>query len=196
MPVPPVLAATFALALVPFRPPSAPLPPRAFEAPHTAIYGAFDHLRPQGSRVEGWLRDARRRSPTIRRLLERIERSEVIVYLDISRALPPDVSACLTWMAATASGRILRVSFKQDLGTTEAMALLGHELQHVVEVIEHPEVRSPEALLDLYTRIGHPSAGTGQRWDTADAIAIGTLVRLEATSEPRPDRRLAPTAGT
>lgn len=183
----PVLIAALAVAPMPLRAPvraatPAPLPPPAGAAPRDAAYGVSDRLRPQGDRVALWLREARRRSPTVQRLVDRIERSDVIVYLDINRGLAPNIAACLTWMAATDSRRIVRASFRMNLGMNDAIGMLAHELQHVVEVIEHPEVRSTETLLDLYTRIGHATGTNGLRWDTADAVALGTLARFEATS--------------
>ena len=182
----PVLVAALAFAPMPVGAPLRPLAPAARPDPGDRAYGTTDRLRPQGDRVALWLREARRRSPTVRRLIARIEQSDVIVYLDISRALSPNVAACLTWMAATSSRRIVRATFRRDLRTSEAIAMLAHELQHVVEVIDHPEVRSTATLLALYTRIGHATGTNGLRWDTADAIAVGTLARLEATSGFRP----------
>lgn len=182
----PVLVAALAIALLPLGTPVrvvAPAPPSiAAPAPGAAAYATADRLRPQGDRVAHWLREARRRSPTVRRLVERIEQSDVIVYLDITRSLAPNVAACLTWMAATDSRRIVRASFRMNLGMNDAIAMVAHELQHVVEVIDHPEVRSTETLLDLYTRIGHATGTDGMRWDTADAVALGTLARLEAVN--------------
>lgn len=188
----PVLVAALAFATLPLRSPvhavalapdgAAPAAPD----PGDRTYGTTDRLRPQGDRVAFWLREARRRSPTVRRLIARIDASDMIVYLNISRELSPNVAACLTWMAATGSRRIVRASFRMDLGVNEAIAMIAHELQHVVEVIDHPEVRSNETLLDLYTRIGHATGTSGLRWDTADAIALGTLARLEATGGFRP----------
>lgn len=183
----PVLIAALLFAPMPLRAAAPNLAPATPGDPGDRAYGTSDRLRPQGSRVESWLREARRRSPTVRRLIERIEQSDVIVYLDISRNLSPNVSACLTWMAATTSRRIVRASFRPDLGASEAIAMLAHELQHVVEVVAHPEVRSTATLLDLYTRIGHPTGTNGLRWDTADAIALGTLARLEVTGGFKPN---------
>ena len=188
----PVLIAALVAAPMPFGSlvhAAAAAPGRSTPAagdPGVATYDTSDRLRPQGDRVPHWLREARRRSPTVQRLVERIERSDVIVYLDISRSLAPNVAACLTWMAATNSRRIVRASFRMNLGTNDAIAMMAHELQHVVEVIDHPEVRSTETLLDLYTRIGHATGTDGLRWDTADAIALGTLARLEAVNGFRP----------
>lgn len=190
-----VLVAALVAAPVPFSAPPPAVASASVGAPGGAAYGSADRLRPQGARVEAWLREALRRSPTVGRLAARIEQSDVMVYLEIGRRLSPNVSACLTWMATVSTRRIVRATFRYDLGINEAIALLAHELQHVVEIIEHPEVRSNETLLDLYRRIGRSTGGDGLHWDTADAIAIGTLARLEANMPLRPGRTAA-TRGT
>jgi hypothetical protein len=101
-------------------------------------------LRPQGPRVSALLERALALSPTVQRIVDRLEAGDVIVYVELNDRLDPQVSACLTWMAATASRRIVRASIKPRLREREAIALLAHELQHALEVLEHPEVRSSD----------------------------------------------------
>lgn len=94
---------------------------------------------------------------------------------------------------AAASRRLVRASFHMSLGVNDAIAMVAHELQHVVAVIDHPEVRSNATLLDLYTRIGHATGTGGLRGDTADAV--GTLARAE-TCGVRPAASLDVRKGT
>ena len=82
-------------------------------------------------------------------------------------------------MAATPQGRFVRASVRPDLRARETLAMIAHELQHVVEVIEHPEVRSERELADLYGRIGHTIGSAGGRWDTTAALQTGDRVRIE-----------------
>jgi len=192
MVAPVVIAALVATVVaMPLTSPGLRNTPHASSAPQGstgASYGNTARLRPQGARATRWLQRAIERSPTVQRLVARIEASDVIVYLDVRPNLGPNLAACLTWMAATSTRRIVRTTLRTDLNPVEAAAMIAHELQHVVEVIEHPEVRSSESLLALYERIGHPTADTGLHWDTADAIAQGTLARLEVRNGLRPDR--------
>lgn len=179
------LAVALALMLTPAASPATPLRPKAFAK-----------LRPQSERIQKWYDLALRTSPTVRDLAHRIEQSDVIVYVEIRYDLPPNVAAYLSWMAATERGRIVRASLRPDLRPVDAVGMIAHELQHVVELIEHPEVRSNEALLDLYSRIGHPTAQTGKHWDTVAAITAGTEARLEAMSGGRrPSAAAATKAG-
>lgn len=170
LPLSAVLACLCTVALT-----AAPLPP----AP-TA------RLRPQGPRMSALLERALALSPTVQRIVDRLEAGDVIVYVELNDRLDPQVSACLTWMAATESRRIVRASIKPRLREREAIALLAHELQHALEVLEHPEVRSSDGLAALYTRIGHRSSPSGRHFDTTEAIAAGELAANEVLRPARP----------
>lgn len=185
----PLLIVALILAPLPLRAPIDSRPAAAFlDVDADALYSSSDSLRPQSDRAAQWLRLAIERSPTVARLVDRIERSDVLVYLDIRPDLPANVAACLTWMAATPTRRLVRTTLRPGLRRADAIAMIAHELQHVVEVIEHPEVRSEQALLALYARIGHATAVTGRHWDTEDAVAQGTLARAEALNPTRMGR--------
>lgn len=140
---------------------------------------ASPRLRPQGQRVARWLADGMARSVTFRALVERIEGGDVIVYLETQPALRQGVSACLTWMGATPAARFVRASVRPDLSARDTLAMIAHELQHVVEVLDHPEVQSERGLADLYARIGHSTTPVSGRWDTVAALRTGDRVRIE-----------------
>ena len=137
------------------------------------------NLRPQSVRVADWLDLGVEGSATFRALVERINRGDVLVYIDAPFNLRSGLSASLTWMAAIPGGRLVRASLRRTLSDREAVAMLGHELQHVVELLDHPEVRSEAALSDLYHRIGHASTTKDRHWDTTAARRAGEAVRLE-----------------
>ncbi len=149
----------------------------AYGAPTTPFGTA--RLRPHSPRVARWLARGWQRSPTIRALAARVEQSDVVVYLEIAFQLDPGMAACVTWMAAVPGARYLRVSLRPDLREADAIAMLAHELQHVVEVIDHPEVQSGSGLAALYDRIGHRTGGGSRTWDTVAALRAGDLARGE-----------------
>jgi hypothetical protein len=134
-------------------------------------------LRPHSPRVAAWLTRGLQRSPTMRALAARVEQSDVVVYFEIAFRLDPGMAACVTWMASVPGARYLRVSMRANLREADAIAMLAHELQHVVEVIDSPEVQSGADLAALYARIGHRTGSGGQTWDTAAALRAGNLAR-------------------
>ncbi len=136
-------------------------------------------LRPQSPRVATWIANGLTRSPTLRALAERAERGDVIVYLEIAHDLDPALYACVSWLAAAPGARYVRVSLQPHLAPDQAISMLAHELQHVVEIIDHKEVTSSDTLAALYLRIGHRSGRAGLSWDTRAALHAGDSARLE-----------------
>ena len=91
------------------------------------------HLRPldslAGAAIEGGLG----RSPTFAALMQTIEGSEFIVYVESSRKLRDGMKGCL--VHGGGGPRYLRVLLKTGLSVDERIEVLAHELQHVREVI-------------------------------------------------------------
>lgn len=136
-------------------------------------------LRPQSPHLAALVARGRLASPTMRALTERVEGGDVVVYVETSRRIGRDVAACVSWMAGVPGLRYVRVSLRPNLREADAIAMIAHELQHVVEVIDHPDVTSPAALAALYARIGHRTDTTGLSWDTQAALRAGDSARLE-----------------
>jgi len=149
----------------------------ALTAPTTPV--GSTRLRPHSPRVAGWLARGLHRSSTMRALADRVERGDVVVYLWIAFRLEPGMAACVTWMTAAPGARYVRVSMRPDLREADAVAMLAHELQYVVEVIDNPELQSGADLAALYARIGHRSGRSGRTWDTVAALRVGDLTRTE-----------------
>ncbi len=96
--------------------------------------------------------------------------------------LPKETMGRLTMMPRGAgSSRYLRVQIRADLSRREAIALIGHELRHALEIAEATEVRDTTSLIRLYERIGHASIGE-HAYDTEAARDTGRVVRRELTS--------------
>ena len=79
------------------------------------------------------------------------------------------------YYAITTAGmyRILRLTVapKRD---DAAIAIMGHELRHVVEIVSDPDIRTEADVDALFRRIGEP-AGTGV-FETVPALEVGRLV--------------------
>ncbi len=118
------------------------------------------HVRGVGALIRTLLDDGAHRSLTFARLLDRIERSDVIVYVEAAPALPISLAGRLMLAACAHGQRYLRIQIAPAGLPEEMIATLGHELQHAVEVADSPDVRDDRALADLYRRIG--AAGSGQ----------------------------------
>ena len=134
-------------------------------------------VRAADPRVTHYLAEGFERSVTFARLLTTLNATDVIVYIERVMTLPHDTLGRLTIVPA-ATARYLRIQIRADISTTEAIALIGHEMQHALEVAEAPLVRDSGGLIALYQRIGHSSGGE-HVYDTEAAQNTGRQVRRE-----------------
>ena len=142
-------------------------------------------LRPQDSRLEQALKEGARRSATFKSLVDRIEASNVIVYVAINPTMKPNLSGMLTWMTRAGEYRYVRASIKTELSFDQMIATLAHELQHAVEVIDDPTVTDEKSLVALYRRIGRQSSNAvPARWETEAAQEMAYRVRRELGESP------------
>jgi hypothetical protein len=150
----------------------------------------LNHIRSSEPALEKALEDGFSRSPLFRRLVQRIELLNGIVYLSagaVIRRGPPGVHriAGATFLAVVPAGdyRILRTSVELR-SSNRTVAILGHELQHVVEILEAPEARDLRSVERLFARIGY-LAGPGT-YETTEAQQAGDQVFKELSRCPPP----------
>jgi len=122
------------------------------------------------------------RSATVRAIVETIQQSDLIVYVETR---PIRLPGQLQLLTATPGCRHIRISVRKPGLDTEQIAWLGHELWHAVELAAAPEVRDQAGLLRFYQRIGMTGT-SGATAETAKAQEIWTTVLYEARASGRP----------
>ena len=135
------------------------------------------HVRPTSALGRELIAEGVARSATFRRLVQRLETSDVIVYVQMQPGLPTGVGAVLEFMTAAAQVRFVRVTLGSPNHRLILVSLLAHELQHAAEVADAPDVRTLTQFEALYRRIGHPTGHN--RYDSAAARFAGEAVRAE-----------------
>jgi hypothetical protein len=151
---------------------------------HAALAAAparplWSHMRPLTQGAAELLTRAADRSTILRTQLEAIERSDVVVYLldSMSRGAG-HTKASLEFVVSAGGKRYVVVKVDRwRLNPCEAIAWLGHELQHVIEVVGAPAVTDATQLARLYRRIGW-EYGSGQ-FESDAAQTAGHRVRNE-----------------
>ena len=130
-------------------------------------------VRTEDTELSRLIEVARARSSTFRQLLHAIEATNGVVYV-IRGKCGHRVRACLVlWMGVTDQHRFLRVVVEDANPEVEAMASIGHELKHALEVLSDPKVVSGHGMLALYKRNG---AIQSETFETEEAIATGNAV--------------------
>lgn len=132
-------------------------------------------VRAPGAALATLIQEAAARSRTFRGLVEAIENSDGIVYVEDGKC-GRGVRACLKGVTVAGAHRILRVRVDTNKPDWDLMGSIGHELQHAVEVLGNPNVTSTTAMYWFYQREGR-RVPCG--FETDAAIRAGEQVRRE-----------------
>lgn len=162
------------LAAAPVALANPPLPPEV------ALVGP--HLRPDGFELRSLVADAADRSPTFRQLLDRLERSDLIVYVRVQHFPSAHLEGRIGFVtgAGPRSGRrILLIELACPRTLTQQAATLAHELHHASEIADAPWVTGPGPLADYYRRIGEPAAAPGHGAAFETRAARDTAARVQ-----------------
>ncbi len=127
---------------------------QAGHVPHPGVV----RVRGADERARSLLQEGASRSETFRGLLEAIDRSDLVVYVQTGSL---DRPGALLFVCASEGVRFLRIVVRAaGRPDDEVIAWLGHELQHAVEIATAPDVRDDDGVRRLYGRIGFTSRST------------------------------------
>jgi len=135
------------------------------------------HVRTQDRSVRQLLKRGFNRSATFAHLMARLEHSDVIVYIEEVPRLPGALEGRMMMLPTAHGQRYVRIQIALHGTPDESVALLGHELQHAIEVAQELAVNDQTQLAALYQRIG--TRGGPHVYDTYAAQEIGRVIRRE-----------------
>ena len=144
----------------------------------TRTHVAGPHVRGASPRMAAMIEDAIQRSPTFAALVKALDASDVIVHVEEVRSLPSGIDGRLSFVLSTGGVRYLRAQVLMGRPGADMMSVVGHELQHALEVAMHENVRDDRAFQLLYAQIGD-NPTRPDRYDTAAAREAGRRVRQE-----------------
>jgi hypothetical protein len=127
------------------------------------------------------LADAVVRSATIARLVQSLQEHRVFVFVDtrIDPAVPTGQTVLLT---ANDAGRYVQIVLNPALTWDRRIELLGHELQHALEIATADDVHDGPSLRRHFASIGrelNPAARTEQSYETDAARDVEVQVRRD-----------------
>jgi hypothetical protein len=170
----------------------------AFEPPvqeSDTTVGSEDAVRPLYTRVRSddryliaLIRKGYERSVTFRELVDRIQQSNVIVFVQPGLCAGGRIRSCLVGVAGSPHDRHVRIRLDpQHTIENGLIAAAAHELQHAVEVTEHPDVVDGRGLKALYRRIASGRCGQGlsEECETERALLTERTVYLQLQESER-----------
>jgi hypothetical protein len=139
------------------------------------------HVRPETAATQELVAVAITRSPTIRAMLERIERSDVVVYIRHRQFADSTLDGHIGVLSSVAGRRYLVIEIACGRNWIEQIATLGHELHHALEIADHQSIVDSRTLAAFYEQFGVRTGGFGPggTFETAGARQTGQLVRRE-----------------
>ena len=143
-------------------------------------------LRAGDARTAAMIRLGLEGSVTFRGMVAEIAAGDVIVHAGSDQSLPGRQTGRMRFIGRAGTRRYVRVSIRAHLPPSGFIAALAHELQHVSEIIAHPEVHDPVSLQHLYRRIGKEYRHSGRmvfETETAKRIAADVLRELNNNSK-------------
>lgn len=118
------------------------------------------------------------RSHTFRTLVETLEESDAIVYVETRQQNLPGQ---LQLAGASDTCRLLRISLRAPAREDELVGWLAHELWHAIEIAREPEVTDQVGLVALYRRIGWSDlSGEGLETEEARVVQLRVLSEVAA----------------
>jgi len=134
-------------------------------------------------RIEQLIADGLEGSPTFRAVVERLNRSDVVVYVRCQTGVAKREDGYLKFVGSAGGYRYLQAHILYNTMRARQIALIGHELFHAVEVADAPEVIDVASFERQYARIGFVSRkariGGGIAYDTNAAIRTGEQILRE-----------------
>jgi hypothetical protein len=151
------------------------------------------HVRSTDSAMLDILREGSRRSETFESLVDALDQTSTIVYVERGVCGFGHYAACLPHaVTVVGSVRYLRILVDPSRAG-DVIALIAHELQHALEIAHAPAIRTGDDMTAVFRRIGRsPSCprGVPDCFETSAALAIGDAVlrELHAARQPPPKR--------
>jgi hypothetical protein len=132
------------------------------------------------------IREGYDRSTEFRGLVETLQQSHVIVFVQPAACAGGRIRSCLVSVTSLGPERHIRIKVDTHASHDRLVATVAHELQHAVEVAEQPDVTDATSTLALYRRIGlgRCQEGLSEECETTRALTTEAKV-LEELSQAR-----------
>lgn len=140
---------------------------------------SYTRVKATNSYVAALIREGYDESPTFRELVDTLQRSNVIVLVQPGLCAAGRIRSCLVAVAGSDTLRHIRIRIDpQHTIRARLIGAVAHELQHAVEIAEHPEVTDASTMLRLYRQIafGRCRDGLSEECETKRALDIEKAV--------------------
>jgi hypothetical protein len=155
------------------------LPARSSAEDAVTLSERQERVRTTDRRLRRLLDEGARASPTFRALIDRLNASDVVVYVECAGTHGlPRVEGRLLFVATAGGFRYVVLQVAWLAPRHRQLAILAHELQHAVEIAETPSIVDASSLAREYVRFGRVS-----RRPDSGSVAFDTLAAVQAGAQ-------------
>jgi len=144
------------------------------------------NIRASDDELVALLEEGMRRSPTFKGLVDRLSKSDVILYVRPDVTAKNNAPTRLTFLAAKAGFRYLVIRVASGRSKEQQLATLGHEMQHAVVIADAPSVVDSQTLRKEFERVGkltQPSVGDDFFFDSPAAEEVRRRILAEVSQK-------------
>ena len=163
-----------------------------FVLPYSVSAETAPRVRVLDAHVKSLFDHGLTQSPTLRALVDKVEASSILVFVDGDMRMPERLGAQLNFVTSVNDVRYVRVDVNVLLAPRRQIALLAHELQHALEIADRPEIQDIEAMESLYEDIGFQSFDNGRHRGFETDAALEMQEAVERDLGGRAPRAHAP----
>jgi len=136
-------------------------------------------VRPLNAQATSLLADAQEKSVTIRDLIKKLESGDVVAYVHVVPAAEGTPQSGLRFVGASRTVRYVLIQVVDCRTPYRGIELLGHELQHVTEVMPAAWVTDDNNLQRLLSLTGYPDSSSARRYETMAAASVERKVHRD-----------------
>jgi len=150
----------------------------------TAQDPSTSHVRATEPMIRTLIEEGMTRSATFRRLVETLDQSDVIVYID-PKITRETLGGYLSHDVLSAGGRrYLHIAVVLRAGDIRLVSLIAHELQHAVEVSQDANARDAKSVAQMFGRLASTrGCGISDCEETEAALDVQEAVDAELKSK-------------
>jgi hypothetical protein len=144
-----------------------------------------EHVRTTDKALRAAFDDGLAHSETFRNLVNRLQASDVVVFLVYDRKPSGEMASHISFVSAAGGRRYLTIGMLVRLPRVRQVAILAHELQHAVEIADAPGVVDAASMAVYYGGLkyaGIVDASRQHRFESRAAVDI----EVRVTREMRP----------
>lgn len=151
------------------------------------------HVRPAEPSARALVASAVERSAVVRDLAARLKDTDVVAYVRVLPRADSDRASSIHFQGRSSTSRFMVILVDQDLPLERQIALVGHELQHAVDMAGAAWITDQDRMGQYFSLIGWKLPSPERGFETVSAMQTERQVRKElaatavvAANRPKP----------